>query len=70
MKTEGNNLMRTEKFEDALLMYSKVNFASIAVYIIHLVRLSFYWYVSFCLLKTKGNNLMWKDLRTYIPCTM
>jgi len=23
MKTEGNNLMRTEKFEDALLMYSK-----------------------------------------------
>jgi hypothetical protein len=24
LKTEGNNLMRTEKFPDALLMYSKV----------------------------------------------
>ena len=24
LKTEGNNLMRTEKFTDALLMYSKV----------------------------------------------
>ena len=37
MKTEGNNLMRTEKFEDALLMYSKVYFA-VAAFIIHLVR--------------------------------
>ena len=29
LKTEGNNLMRTEKFTDALLMYSKVELCTV-----------------------------------------